>query len=572
MTSAHERMLSDLKALAGTEAHEILTLDSIMHKMPRDIRHLYMATGISESTCSREIKLLSADLAPTPVRNCTITLSCSVKDNFHSYQLVTINLSVAGMGDMQMSHDGLCKPVPNHVGARCTVCRASLPVQRSHHCNFIAAVQFQCAELLRWDKITSSTAACMQVVADDNLSTLFPTGKPATVEVSAEYMGAMLERGISVDTALKTAGGVFYRPRPVASAVLVRVDYDMCNQYAQSGKIVPVARITTCGLRNCAVAMYNIIQVAASVFPSVEGIDFGKVCDRDESGALVLTPYSPQNLLKEISRACIPQMCSRDLLHLAPNLYFFEQFFRELIFLDCVQNMVPMPQTRADGLKSSEYARLISHLRTFEIKEIAPRAPARHIYRGMSFLESLKRHFSTLPGLNEAAEWENVVFAVKRASLPAAESDATQTSMKDFMEFFKTLFGVFDTEYNRNGRGVLHVVSIDVKMLQTMDNIFWNLGSCARISHKWVLCDNVHRRLLNDDDMEEETWDRNKRQLSALCHGIALTDTEARASADDASAQLEAIRRRRHELRLQREEAETQKLELNAKRARFALS
>ena len=36
------------------------------------------------------------------------------------------------------------------------------------------------------------------------------------------------------------------------------------------------------------------------------------------------------------------------------------------------------------------------------------------------------------------------------------------------------------------------------------------------------------------NDMEEEAWDRNKRQLPALCHGIALTDTEARARADDA--------------------------------------
>lgn len=572
MTSVHERMLSDLQALAGTEAPENLTLDTIMHKMPRGIRHLYLATGIPESTCSRDIKLLATDLASTPVRPCTITLSCSSQDKFHNYQLVTINLSVAGKGDMQMPHGGLCKPVPNHVGARCTVCRASLPAQRSHHCHFIATVQFQCAELLRWDKITSSAAACMQVVSDHNLTALFPTDTSATVLLSAEHMGAMLERGVSVDTALQTADGVFYRPRPMASSFLVRVDYDMCNQYAQSGKIVPVARITTCGLRNCAVAMYNIIQVAASVFPNVDGIDFAKVCDRDESGAPVLTPFSPQNLLHEIFRACIPPMCSRDSLHLAPNLYFFEQFFRELIFLGCVQNIVPMPQTGATGLKPSEYERLISHLRTFEIKEIAPRAPARNLYREMSFLDSLKCHFPTLPGLDAAVEWDNVVLAIKSASLSAADTDALQTSMKDFMDFFKILLGVFDTEYNRNGRGVLPVVSIDVKMLQTMDGIFWHLGSCARISQKWVLCDNVQRRLLNDDDMEEEAWDRNKRQLPALCHGIALTDTEARASADDALAQLEAIRKRRHELRLQREEAETQKLALHAKRARLALS
>ena len=87
--------------------------------------------------------------------------------------------------------------------------------------------------------------------------------------------------------------------------------------------------------------------------------------------------------------------------------------------------------------------------------------------------------FSYPSGLHAAVGWDDVVLAIKSASLQAADTDASQTSMKDFMDFFKLLFNVFDTEYNRNGRGVLPVVSI-VKMLQTMDGIFWHLGSCAR--------------------------------------------------------------------------------------------
>ena len=312
-----------------------------MHKMPGAF-----AISIWPLACPNRRAVAISSFSPqtSRPRPCAraITLSCSSQDKFHQLR-TCYHQSVCGRQGRHAdaTHSNFANPCPITLaqGARYAgrVCRRKDRTTATLSQLFRFSALSCCAG-------TKSQAvrphACRSCRTTD-LTALFPKDSSATVRLSAEAHG-LRARAWSIRGHRASDGGRRLLPTETDGIVLSRARglrhvQPICTKWQncarrQNHDMRPQK------LRSSHVQHHSGRRVG--VF-RVDDIDFAKVCDRDESGAPVLTPLSPQNLWHEISRACIPPMCSRDALHLAPTLYFFEQFFRGSSFSAVFKTLCP---------------------------------------------------------------------------------------------------------------------------------------------------------------------------------------------------------------------------------------
>lgn len=557
------RSLRDL-----SQAHDAVSmnLSCLFPRMPPLARQMFLASGLPESLLEVHFDML-VPFGPTDSdysRRQSVIFSRSgvAADDLGQFRHVSVVLHMHRDSPLcPQAHESL-ETVPCLTSPRCNICKAVMPADRSHECSFVACCRVMYAGLQKWQKVNSLAASKMQLVSDDALARFCADALLVDGSMSQESAEHLMQGEITARNVIKSCTGDFYTPCAESFCCLARVDYDLFCPHITQDRVAPAARITFAGIKACAATLYTFISMIQKLFPRANEVNLSPLFLKTRAGGLTLSPLCAHRVVKEIFNTLIVGGLLDVSFELQPTFIFLQMVFKELLFMDGHFNFFPMECPGQSFGGCGDYIHLIDSLRKGEICDAFSLTRARDMYVGCNLAFSACSFFSCISQRCQSATLEALATCVASFSSAGCLSSSQrpssddQASIRSFLHFIKTIFCTFDTEYQKERNRALVLNSVDVKMLQAIDLILWKIGSLSRTTQGNKKLATINVQSMTRDEKCRMEWTEERSLLKQICKVSAPREADVEQSGARGECDYDALSKRRHELRLERERLE----------------